>query len=232
MVVGTNLQSSGTYDLKNPNFRYMSTPQAPPGSLHTNPTETYFDSQPLGGEQLQDQRGALQQVAIQQHPQVMRSSTTGQGYPFSQHSMGVLQTGTEVIPVVNGSIISPSVLQHSQSGLQLAQPDPSSLHMRYSHSRQPSQGHHVAQSQPWGTTLGLQSMQTAQHSASHQRGMETGGLVDLGTGTVQHGIGTSQYGIGVAQHAHTNQHLSGGVMYQKWLSQQQGPVLQAVASHS
>ena len=113
MVVGTNQQSSGTYDLKNPNFRYMTSPQAPPGSFHTNPTESYFDGQTIGVEQSHDQRMA----ALQLHPQVMRSSVA-QEYPVNPHTMGALQTGTEVIPVVNGSIISPSVQQQSPSGLQ------------------------------------------------------------------------------------------------------------------
>lgn len=223
MVVGTNLHSSGTYDLKNPNFRYMTSPQAPPGSLHTNPTETYFDSQAIGVEQSHDQRVA----GLQPHPQVMRSSVA-QGYPINPHSMGALslQTGTEVIPVVNGSIISPSVQQQSPSGLpsDLTQPG-STSYTHYSHPRQ-QQGRH------WTTSSGLQSMQTAPHP---QLGMGTGGIIDLGTGTGHHGTGTLQYQLGVSHHNQQflNSSSSGNVMYQKWLSQPpHGSLLQTVASRS
>lgn len=215
MVVGTNLHSSGTYDLKNPNFRYMTSPQAPPGSLHTNPTESYFDSQTIGVEQSHDQRMA----ALQLQPQVIRSSVA-QGYP---HTMGALQTGTEVIPVVNGSIISPSVQQQSPS-LQsdLTQPG-SASYTHYSHPRQ-------QQSRHWSTSSGLQS---APHS---QLGMGTGGIIDLGTGTGHHGTGTLQYQMGVSHHNQQflNSHHSGGnVMYQKWLSHPpHGSLLQTVASRS
>lgn len=41
-LVGEGVKVTGSYDLKNPNFRYMSTPPAPPGSLHINPTDNYF----------------------------------------------------------------------------------------------------------------------------------------------------------------------------------------------
>lgn len=41
-LVGEGVKVTGSYDLKNPNFRYMSMPPAPPGSLHVQPTESYF----------------------------------------------------------------------------------------------------------------------------------------------------------------------------------------------
>ena len=226
----------------------MSAAQAPPGSLHTNPTETFFDSQASGAgeQQAQDSRASsLQQVPIQQpHPQIMRSSS-GQGVPLNQQQSmgGVLQTGTEVIPVVNGSIISPSVHQQQQPTLQgivplgqqsLSSHPPSPVYGHYSQPRQPATvgGRQV---QHWGS--GLQSVQTSSHPAGHQHGMAVGGLVEFGTGTAQHGIGTYQYGMGVAQHAHTNQHMvnsprNENVVYQKWPSPQQPAVLHAVASHS
>jgi SAM-dependent methyltransferase len=238
-VVATDVQSTGTYDLKNPNFRYMSAAQVPPGSLHTNPTETFFDSQMVGGGEQQPHTASLQQVPIQQpHPQIIRSSSGQVGHLNQQHSMGELQTGTEVIPVINGSIISPSVHQQTPQGvIPLAQQaltsySPSPAYGHYSQPRQASVGR---QGQHWGGSL--QPVQTVSHSAAHQHGMGVGGLVDLGTGTVQHGVGTFQYGMGVAQHAHTNQHVissppNENVLYQKWSSQQQPTVLQAVASRS
>ncbi len=36
------IKSKSSYDLKNPNFRYMSTPPSVPGTLHANPTDSYF----------------------------------------------------------------------------------------------------------------------------------------------------------------------------------------------
>ena len=239
MVVGTNLQSSGTYDLKNPNFRYMSAPQAPPGSHHTNPTETYFDTQSTVAGQAEPQKTASpQQVSVQSPPQVIRS-TNERGYPLNHHSMGTLQTGTEVIPVVNGSIVSPSV-QQSNSPSDPSQP--SSPHYTHYSRQQHAQGHHIAQSQHWAQPVGggAQSMQTSQHSAPHQHGMGTaGGLVDLGTGTAQHTVATPQYGTGMVQfpqgHSQANQYIlgspSGTVLYQKW-SPQSNMALHNVASHS
>ena len=43
-VQGTDIRQSSSYDLKNPNFRYMAAPTIVPGTQHTNPTESYFDS--------------------------------------------------------------------------------------------------------------------------------------------------------------------------------------------
>ena len=39
---GTNMKSTTSYDLKNPNFRYMTTPLPVPGTLYSNPTENYY----------------------------------------------------------------------------------------------------------------------------------------------------------------------------------------------
>lgn len=245
MVVETNLQSSGTYDLKNPHFRYMSTPQAPPGSLHTNPTETYFDSQTtttavagvtiVSGATQQPQQGGgggggqtqhTPLLSAPPHPQLMRSSGMQSGgyVSHNQYSMGVLQTGTEVIPVVNGSIITPSVQQQT-GGLQLASDMTHTSYMQYG-SRQQTQGQ-------WGT--GLHSMHTAPHFASYQHGME------FGMGSGQHGMGALQYGMGtLGQPFHTNQQhgidslpSGGSRMYQpKWSSQQPTIISQVVASNS
>lgn len=41
-VTGTGMKSKSSYDLKNPNFRYMTTPPSVPGTLHTNPTDAYY----------------------------------------------------------------------------------------------------------------------------------------------------------------------------------------------
>ena len=41
-VTGTAIKSRSSYDLKNPNFRYMSTAPAVPGTMHTNPTDAYY----------------------------------------------------------------------------------------------------------------------------------------------------------------------------------------------
>ena len=41
-MAGLGIKSKSTYDLKNPNFRYMSTPPSVPGTLHANPTDSYF----------------------------------------------------------------------------------------------------------------------------------------------------------------------------------------------
>ncbi len=43
-VVGTDIQLSSSYDLKNPSFRYMGAPGMVPGTQHTNPTEAYFEN--------------------------------------------------------------------------------------------------------------------------------------------------------------------------------------------
>ena len=45
-VPGSGVKSQSTYDLKNPNFRYMTTPLSVPGTLHTAPTDTYFQDTP------------------------------------------------------------------------------------------------------------------------------------------------------------------------------------------
>jgi hypothetical protein len=196
-VTESSLESSGTYDLKNPNFRYMTTPQAPPGTLQTNPTDAFFDSQSF---------------PVQTHPKSTPSSAVHHqgGYPHNQqHMIGILQTGTEVIPVVNGSIISPSVQQPSSGGLQLghSSTDPAHPHPSlYSHYPHPSpQQHHWDHSIPT--------------SAVHQHGMGTGGIgiADLGIVPNQHGMGTVQYGMGAVAQAH---HIpGGGNMYQqKWAS--------------
>lgn len=220
-VTETSLQSSGTYDLKNPNFRYMTTPQAPPGSLHTNPTESFFDSQ--SGSGTVGVAPPISSAFLQTYPKATRSSVVQQQqpgvYPHNQqrNMMGVLQTDTEVIPVVNGSIISPSVQPPSPGGLQLghSSTDPAhqSLYSQYSHSRQQLQ----ASVPHWGS--GLHSIPT---SAPHQHGLGTGGIVDLGIGPSQHGMGTLQYGMGaVAQAHHMNIPGAGGNVYQqKWASPQ------------
>ena len=225
MVAGSNLRSSGSYDLKNPNFRYMSTPQAPPGSLQTNPTETFFDAQSAvpTGDQTQQQRmpSSLGQITVP--TQVMRSLQLPGGYSYNQHVAGVLQTGTDAIPVVNGSILSPSIQQQgSSSGVHLTPADSahttSPLYVPYAHSRSPQQG----------VIQGRQYWMAATHSAAHQIGMGTGGVMD---GPGQHGTGAIQYGMGAVA---ISSIPSGNVVYQqpqKWPSQQQ-TVLQAVAPHS
>ena len=44
-VEGTDIRLSSSYDLKNPNFRYMGAPAGMvPGTQHTNPTEAYFEN--------------------------------------------------------------------------------------------------------------------------------------------------------------------------------------------
>ena len=211
MVTETSLQSSGTYDLKNPNFRYMTTPQTPPGSLHTNPTEAFFDSQASGVAP------PLSSALLQTQPKVTRSSG---GYPHNQHLMGVLQTGTEVVPVVNGSIISPSVQQQpSPGGLQLGQSvaDPTHPYTQYPHPRQQQ-----VSIPHWGS--GLHSIPT---SAANQHGMGTGGVVNLAIGPGQHGMGTVQYGMGTQGHTHIVNSV-GSVFQQRWPSNQQT----VLASHS
>ena len=210
-VTESGLQSSGTYDLKNPNFRYMTTPQAPPGSLHTNPTESFFDTQSVPSV-----APPISSAFLQTHPKTTRPSLVHQpgGYPHNQPMMGVLQTGTEVIPVVNGSIISPSVQQPSPSGgLQLGHSSADPAHPTPSLYYRPQQLH-------WGSSL-----HSVPYPAPHQHGMETGGIGigDLGIGPSQHGLGTVQYGMGaVAQAHHVNIPPTGGNMYQqKWTSPQQ-----------
>ena len=237
MVAGANFQSRGTYDLKNPNFRYMTTPQSPPGSLHTNPTETYFDAQtvPTGDQQGQRAAPVQQQVPAPVYPQVMRSSSSVQpgGYPHNHHLPGVLQTGTDVIPVVNGSIVSPSVQHQLPQGgdIQLAPPpaanpshSPSPLYVQYQYEQ-----HQGRPLQQWSPDH--HSTQTTPRLAAHQHGMGSG--VDFRTGASQHGTGTVHYELG-SQHAHNMNGVPGGnVMYQqpKWSPQQQ-TLLQAVASRS
>lgn len=226
-VVGTNHQSSGTYDLKNPNFRYMSSPQPPPGTNSANPTETYFDSQPVVGTQVQS---PSQQTVVQSFPQVIRP-VNARGYPL-KHSMGGLQTATEVIPVVNGSIISPAVQQQTPPRMQLPlsprdHTHPSSLshYTRHVQARPHQQTRHMPPShraQPFS----LQSVQTVPHSMPHHGGLQNAGYIDLGTGTAQSPSG----------HTHSNQYMlgsppSGTVMYQKWPSQP-AVLLHNLATHS
>ena len=43
-VKGTSVHITSSYDLKNPNFRYMSGASMVPGTQNSNPTESYFDS--------------------------------------------------------------------------------------------------------------------------------------------------------------------------------------------
>ena len=200
-MTGSSLESSGTYDLKNPNFRYMTTPQSPPGTLQANPTEAFFDSQSVPGNV--GVAPPLSSAFVQTHPKSTRSS--------AMHMIGVLQTGTEVIPVVNGSIISPSVQQPLLGGLQLGHSSADPTHPSpslYSHYPHPSpQQHH------WGS--GLHSVPT---SAVNQHGMGTGGI---GIGPNQHGMGTVQYGMGTVAQAHHVNIPGGGNMYQhKWASPQ------------
>ena len=204
MVGESNMQSTGTYDLKNPNFRYMSTPQTPPGSLQTNPTESFFDSQTPSSV-----APPISSAYLQTHPRATRSSVQPGGFPSNHHSMGVLQTGTEVIPVVNGSIISPSVQpQPSSSGLQLGQSatDPTHQSYQYPHPRQNVQIPH------WGHSVPT--------SAIHQHGMGVGGIGDIGMGPHQHGMGTLQYGMGEVVQGHSNLNNAAGVSQyqQKWAS--------------
>ena len=47
-VPGSSIKSHSTYYLKNPNFRYMTTPLSVPGTLHAPPTDTYFPDIPTG----------------------------------------------------------------------------------------------------------------------------------------------------------------------------------------
>ena len=41
-ITGTGIKLQSSYDLKNPNFRYMTTAPSVPGTLHANPTDTYY----------------------------------------------------------------------------------------------------------------------------------------------------------------------------------------------
>ena len=91
-VVGTNIRSVNSYDLKNPNFRYMSATAAPPGSHHSCPTESYWD-----------QGHASSQVVAPQPP-VAHSVAQAYSHPPGQTIIGA----NEVISLVNGGMLSPT----------------------------------------------------------------------------------------------------------------------------
>lgn len=94
-LTGTSIHVTCSYDLKNPNFRYVGVPPVPPGSHQTNPTESYWDSQ------TQQAMPATQQSAL---PQVLS--------PVAHHSVnqtmvGVHHSQNRVMSVMNGGLHSP-----------------------------------------------------------------------------------------------------------------------------
>lgn len=96
-VTSTGIRSVNSYDLKNPNFRYMSAAAPPPGSHHSCPTETYWDQQGHASSQTQV-------------PQPPTAHSVAQAY---SHPPGQTIIGTsEVIPLVNGGVLSPMSIAH------------------------------------------------------------------------------------------------------------------------
>ena len=85
---GTAVHLTSSYDLKNPNFRYMSGASMVPGSQNTNPTESYFDSAP-----------SYQQSSTRQ--EVNESHLTAQPLFGSTRTMGDNTT------ILNGGVPSP-----------------------------------------------------------------------------------------------------------------------------
>lgn len=50
-VPSSGIKCQSSYDLKNPNFRYMTTPLSVPGTLHSAPTENFFTEGSLATQQ-------------------------------------------------------------------------------------------------------------------------------------------------------------------------------------
>ncbi len=63
-VPGSDIESESCYDLKNPNFRYTTTPLAVPGNVYTAPTDDFY-------QETQQQRQQQQQSQQEQSPSLV-----------------------------------------------------------------------------------------------------------------------------------------------------------------
>ena len=91
-VQGTDVSVTSSYDLKNPNFRYMSAPSMVPGTLHTNPMEAYFENltpQTTGGSNSSTPQPLL-------------------GIPPKTDSQNLVNGGGGLLPTPPGSHVEPS----------------------------------------------------------------------------------------------------------------------------
>ena len=110
-LVGEGIKLTGSYDLKNPNFRYMTLPPPPPGSHQVNPTETYFEP----SSNLYHQGTAQQQTAVVPQPQQIVSPVSAGGTvvvsamtPHPVMAVHAAPPGVNGVTVMNGGLLSPN----------------------------------------------------------------------------------------------------------------------------
>ena len=115
-LVGEGVKYTGSYDLKNPNFRYMQMPPPPPGTHHTSPTQEYFEPGSNGSyvhATVQQQHA----VALAPQPHQIISPVSAGGtvvvsamtpHPVMAVHAAPPGTGMNGVALMNGGVLSPS----------------------------------------------------------------------------------------------------------------------------
>ena len=180
-VVGEGVKFTGSYDLKNPNFRYMTMPPPPPGSHHANPTETYFEPNTTNSNPYA-QGGTLQQATalIPQSPQIMSPASAGGTVvvsamtPHPVMAVHAAPPGINGVTVMNGGLLGgPAGHAHNASSKTSSGSGP--LHGIHAHAQPPllqspppGPAHHFQSVSPHGHGGGGGMLQPVSGASPHQ----------------------------------------------------------------
>ena len=179
-LVGEGVKFSGSYDLKNPNFRYMTMPPPPPSSQNVNPTEAYFEPSTSSNNSPYAHGGMLQATAVIPHsPQIVSPTSAGGTVVVSAMTphpvMAVHATppGVNGVSVMNGGLLGSPTVGHAHNHSKSREGAGGPLHRIHAHTQppllqSPPPSHsHVPPASPHGHVGGGLIPQAVSGGASH-----------------------------------------------------------------
>ena len=111
-VPENGIKSQTSYDLKNPNFRYMTTPPSVPGTMHTSPSEAYFQEAALPQQQPQiPQADPANSSTKTTTFQGVKSKIGNSAPPPSQNQFGVLPMSPQMQGTSPSQSLNPAAPQ-------------------------------------------------------------------------------------------------------------------------